>query len=547
MKIVIPMSGFGNRFVQAGYTDPKPLIIVDGKPIIEHVVNLFPGETDFIFICNKTHLETTNMREILTRIKPDGIIKEIEPHKLGPVHALSVAYEDIPDDEEVIVNYCDFGTYWNYSDFLKHTRTRNADGAIPSYKGFHPHMLGSDNYAFMRDENQWMLEIQEKKPFTDNKMNEYASNGTYYFRTGAIMKKYCSQLIEEGVDLNGEYYVSCVYNLLIKDNLKVSIYEIEHMLQWGTPKDLEIYKSWSRLFYKLNQKYPMSKVRTAYKGMTIIPMAGKGSRFSEQGYTTPKPLIEVNGKPMVIAATDCLPMTTTFTEFICLEEHIKNNDLINQLNKHKPFYNITTLDKVTTGQASTIYEGIIRSKNCNMEEKLIIGTCDSGHLHNNLLPDADVLVYTFRNNPAVKNNPNAYSYIDVNEDGNALSVSMKKPISDHPSMDHAITGAFVFNKAKFFVENYINIVEKGIMFNNEHYADLVVQECIDNGLNVKVLEVDEYLCWGTPEDYQTYLYWQSFFHKCDYHPYSLDKDPLLNKNKLEEYVNKVNKAKTNKV
>ena len=80
MKIVVPMSGFGNRFVQAGYADPKPLIEVDGKPIIEHVVNLFPGETDFIFICNKTHLETTEMRSILTRIKPGCNIVPIEPH-----------------------------------------------------------------------------------------------------------------------------------------------------------------------------------------------------------------------------------------------------------------------------------------------------------------------------------------------------------------------------------------------------------------------------------------------------------------------------------
>ena len=59
----------------------------------------------------------------------------------------------INDNDEVIVNYCDFGTYWDYEDFLKHTRNRNADGAIPSYKGFHPHMLGKINYAFMRDEN----------------------------------------------------------------------------------------------------------------------------------------------------------------------------------------------------------------------------------------------------------------------------------------------------------------------------------------------------------------------------------------------------------
>ena len=56
MHIIIPMSGIGKRFIDAGYTDPKPLIVVDGKPIIEHVCNLFPGENKFTFICNAKHL-----------------------------------------------------------------------------------------------------------------------------------------------------------------------------------------------------------------------------------------------------------------------------------------------------------------------------------------------------------------------------------------------------------------------------------------------------------------------------------------------------------
>ncbi len=108
MKIVIPMSGIGKRFIDAGYKDPKPLIEVDGKPIIEHVVNLFPEEKDFIFICNSDHLRTTNMRQVLERIAPEGRIVEIPPHKKGPVFAVSHVFGLLDDDEEVIVNYCDF-------------------------------------------------------------------------------------------------------------------------------------------------------------------------------------------------------------------------------------------------------------------------------------------------------------------------------------------------------------------------------------------------------------------------------------------------------
>ena len=176
MHIIIPMSGIGKRFIQAGYKVPKPLIKVDKKPIIEHVCNLFPGEDKFTFICNAKHLADTNIKKVLKNIKPNANIIEIANHKKGPVYAVSLVNKLIENDEEVIVNYCDFGTYWNYQNFLNHTRNRNADAAIPAYKGFHPHMLGNTNYAFMRDKKQWMLEIKEKEPFTNNRMEEYASN-----------------------------------------------------------------------------------------------------------------------------------------------------------------------------------------------------------------------------------------------------------------------------------------------------------------------------------------------------------------------------------
>lgn len=249
MKIVIPMTGQGSRFKAAGYQVLKPLIEVDGKPIIEHVVNLFPGEKDFIFICTKEHLANIpNLQFTLKRIAPEGKIVTIESHKKGPVYAVEKIVNLLPDDEEVIVNYCDFSTYWNYGDFLKHTRGRHADGAIPSYRGFHPHMLGSTNYAFMRHSGQWMSEIREKQPFTNNRMQEFASNGTYYFRKGEYVKRYFRKLMDEDVNLNGEYYVSLIYNLMVRDGLRVSVYEIQHMLQWGTPEDVEEYNYWSKYF-----------------------------------------------------------------------------------------------------------------------------------------------------------------------------------------------------------------------------------------------------------------------------------------------------------
>ena len=90
MQIIIPMSGFGERFKRAGYKIPKPLIEVDGKPIISHVIDMFPGEKNFIFICNKEHLENTDMEKILKRYSKEGKIVPINPHKKGPVFAVNL-------------------------------------------------------------------------------------------------------------------------------------------------------------------------------------------------------------------------------------------------------------------------------------------------------------------------------------------------------------------------------------------------------------------------------------------------------------------------
>ena len=95
MQIIIPMSGYGERFRKAGYKVPKPLIEVEGKPIIAHVINLFPGENNFTFICSQDHLETTNMRVILEKYCPSGEIIGIESHKNGPVFAVSHIFEKI--------------------------------------------------------------------------------------------------------------------------------------------------------------------------------------------------------------------------------------------------------------------------------------------------------------------------------------------------------------------------------------------------------------------------------------------------------------------
>ena len=533
MHIIIPMSGIGKRFVEAGYKIPKPLIVVDEKPIIEHICNLFPDESKFTFICNSKHLAETNMRQVLQNIKSQSNIVEIQNHKKGPVYAVSLVKDLIEDDEEVIVNYCDFGTYWNYQDFLNHTRNRNADAAIPAYKGFHPHMLGNTNYAFIREKKQWMLEIKEKEPFTNNRMDEYASNGTYYFKKGAYVKKYFQELIDKNINLEGEYYVSLIYNLLVEDGLKVSIYNIQHMLQWGAPQDLEEYNNWSKYFKNILTKH--NKSVPLDKSITLIPLAGRGSRFMKLGYKDPKPLIEVSGKPMIIQAANSLPDSQNQT-FVTLKEHLKKYPLEKIIKSEFIKAKITSIDEVTKGQAITCSMGL---QDVDINSPLLIAATDNGMIYDNnkyqkLIKsnNVDAIIFTFRHHVSSKNNPQMYGWVKTDNKYNAEKVSVKVPISNTPYEDHAIVGTFWFKKVQYYNQGLQNLLKKKITINNEYYIDSLMDELIKLGFNVKVFEVNDYICWGTPDDYKTFVYWQSYFHKTQWHPYSLEKDMTVNKEKL---------------
>lgn len=243
------MSGIGQRFINAGFETIKPLILVEGKPIIQHVIERFCVNDDYIFICNENHLKTTELEAVLTKLRPEGKIVPIKPHKYGPVYAVHKSEEFIDSNKPSIVNYCDFSWRWNYKEFINTMVKTNCDGCIVAYRDFHPHLLGPNLYASMLDDGQNCLkEIREKFTFTNNKMDCFQSSGTYYFKNGEILKTNFQELVDNGPTLNGEFYVSLVYNKMVAKNLSVYIYKIPIFLQWGTPEDLEEYIYWSDYF-----------------------------------------------------------------------------------------------------------------------------------------------------------------------------------------------------------------------------------------------------------------------------------------------------------
>ena len=245
MQIIIPMTGYGSRFKSVGYKKLKPFIEVCGKSMVEWIVKMFPGdENNIIFICRQEHLDDLDyIKPELKRIAPNARIFAIKNwEKKGPVNDVLLACEMIDDNQPVLISYCDYYMHWDYEEFKKLAKQHDCDGAVPCYSGFHPHLIPLKNfYASCKvDAKENLIEIKEKFSWEKDKKRARHSPGIYYFKTGAIMKKYCQQMIDANDNIKGEYYASLPFNYLVKDGLKVWCpVNVTHFCQWGTPKDMK--------------------------------------------------------------------------------------------------------------------------------------------------------------------------------------------------------------------------------------------------------------------------------------------------------------------
>ena len=253
IDVVIPMTGIGQRFKDQGYRSPKPLIEVLGKPIIQWICSMFPENQNFVFLCRDEHLQTTEMAAILKKISPNAKIVSCEGHKLGPVYTILKCQNEISDENEIIVSYCDYYMHWNFQKFTNEIRLKKPDGAVPCYTGFHPHLIPQKNlYASCKVDSDFnLLEIREKFSYEADKTKALHSPGTYYFKSGRLLKRYCQKHFDSNEHLNGEFYMSLVYNELVKDKLHVYVPQnIPYFCQWGTPEDLNEFLIWNKIVDK---------------------------------------------------------------------------------------------------------------------------------------------------------------------------------------------------------------------------------------------------------------------------------------------------------
>ena len=230
-KILVPMAGAGSRFIQAGYTFPKPLIEVNEKPMIQVVVENLNIDAEFIYIVRKEHYDRFNLKYLLNLLTPNCKIVQIDYLTEGAACTTLLAKEFINNDLHLMIVNSDQFIEWDANRFYYSVEDSDVDGGILTFYNTHP------KWSYVKlDENGYVTEVAEKKPISTD-----ATVGIYYWNKGSDYVKYTEQMINKNIRVNNEFYVAPVYNESILDDKKIKIYPIDKMWGLGTPEDLRYF------------------------------------------------------------------------------------------------------------------------------------------------------------------------------------------------------------------------------------------------------------------------------------------------------------------
>jgi NDP-sugar pyrophosphorylase family protein len=236
LDIVIPMAGYGSRFTKAGFHLPKPLIDVNGQPMIRRVIeNLKPALPHrFIFLALEEHLQKYNLSRLLPEwAGSQTVCVPVRQVTEGAACTVLLAREFLRPDHDMMIANSDQLVDVSCTEYITWSRQENVDGSI---------LVFEDNdlkwsYARVNPAGE-IVEVAEKKA-----ISSLATVGIYYFRSGQHFVKAADQMISKNIRVNNEFYVCPVYNEMIQKKQRLMPWKIAKsaMHGIGTPEDLAIY------------------------------------------------------------------------------------------------------------------------------------------------------------------------------------------------------------------------------------------------------------------------------------------------------------------
>lgn len=227
------MAGEGSRFAKEGYTFPKPLIDVQGIPMIQKVIQNLDFDSEYIFLVRKEHLDKykglTDTLEQITNNKCK--IVEVDGLTEGAASTALLAKKFIDCDEDLLIANSDQFIEYERENFISLKKMTTTDSIVWTFNAVHP------KWSFVKINSRgFITEVAEKRPISN-----IATCGIYWYRKGSDFVKYAEQMIEKDIRVNGEFYIAPVFNELLEDNKALIPFYVHKMWGLGTPEDLRSY------------------------------------------------------------------------------------------------------------------------------------------------------------------------------------------------------------------------------------------------------------------------------------------------------------------
>lgn len=235
----MPMAGEGSRFLKEGWTTPKPLIELNGQPLFKHAISSVTDkdiQMKYSFIVRQEHIDKYQIEKGIRSFLPEANLFSVVKTTRGAVETCLIAENAIADDDAVIVMDCDLEfRSKKFMEIIKQILNKPIEeatgGALVSFESNEPRY----SYAAL-GEDGFVARTAEKEVISN-----HALCGAYFFASGRRFKQIAHLLLAEPAFTKPEYYVSLLFNYLLKDGEKVWLAPMEEYYSYGTPEELKRY------------------------------------------------------------------------------------------------------------------------------------------------------------------------------------------------------------------------------------------------------------------------------------------------------------------
>lgn len=254
LQIVVPMAGLGQRFSDAGYRVPKPLIPVCGEPMVVRVIRDLPPAERIVFVCLQAHIDQYNIERVLAEHCPGSRIVSTPGLTAGQACSVLLARSELDMHRPVLVAACDNTHLYQRAVWQQATADPQVDALIWTYRGDPRVLVCPSWFGWVRADDRGNVQgVSVKQPISDQPLHDPVVSGCFWFRTAGLMVQGIDRLMETDQRVNNEFYLDSVANCLIAGGKRVKTFEVDKYIGWGTPDALRDFEALGRYYASVSQ------------------------------------------------------------------------------------------------------------------------------------------------------------------------------------------------------------------------------------------------------------------------------------------------------